>query len=130
MSKEFYKYIASNLISYFSERKTSISPGERFCLKLDNQEMVNCLDQALQIELENDQIKGTYCYNNIYNTYTMHLMDKKDLVIASKINGMTDDFLATLRNAELTINKYPILMITYSTIDTVLSGTGDLIEYN
>jgi DNA phosphorothioation-dependent restriction protein DptH len=126
MSKEFYKYIASNLISYFSERKTSISPGERFCLKLDNQEMVNCLDQALQIELENDQIKGTYCYNNIYNTYTMHLMDKKDLVIASKINGMTDDFLATLRNAELTINKYPILMITYSTIDTVLSGTGDL----
>ena len=126
MLNEFYKYIANSMVSFFQSRKAVIRPGERYCLRLDTEEMVAGVDQALRSKTLTDGIQGSYQYGDVYDTFTIRLSASMEVVVASRINGMTDDFLATLRNAELTENHYPILMITHSPIDTITSGTGDL----
>ena len=126
MLNEFYKYIANSMVSFFQSRKAVIRPGERYCLRLDTEEMVAGVDQALRSKTLTDGIQGSYQYGDVYDTFTIRLSASMEIVVASRINGMTDDFLATLRNAELTENHYPILMITHSPIDTITSGTGDL----
>lgn len=126
MSNEFYKYIADNTVGFFRERATSLRPGERYRLRLDTAEMVAGVHDALRERTAIDHIQGVYRYDDVYETFTIRLSDTMQVVVASKINGMTDDFLATLRNARLTENLFPILMITHSPIDTITSGTGDL----
>lgn len=49
-----------------------------------------------------------------------------ELVVASKMNGMTDGFLVRLRNAQLTDAYFPILMIVHNPNDSIISGTCDL----
>ena len=125
MSNEFYNYIANNTVSFFQEKKDSIRPGERYCLRLDTEELVHGVDRALRNRTSTDGIQGSYQYRNeegkdVYETFTLHLSADLEVVIASKVNGMTDDFLAALRNAELTEKHYPILMITHSPNDTII----------
>ena len=126
MLKEFYNYIASNTLSFFQARASMIKPGERYCLKLDNEEMVEGVERALKEVTALNNIQGSFEYGTVYSTYTIKLNEDIEVVVASKIDGMTDDFLATLRNAELTDKCFPILMVTCSAIDTITSGTGDL----
>ncbi len=126
MSNGFYNYIARNTISFFQNRLNTIRSGERYCLKLDTEEIVEGVDKALRDMTAIEGIQGHYSHNGIYSTFTIKLNDTLEVVVASKINGMTDDYLATLRNAELSSKRFPILMITQSTIDTISSGTGDL----
>ncbi len=126
MLNEFYKYIANNTIGFFQEKAGIIRPGERYCLRLDTAEMVEGVDEAIRERTATDQIQGFFKYGNVYETFTIRLSADMEVVVAAKINGMTDDFLATLRNATLTDKHFPILMITHSPIDTITSGTGDL----
>ena len=126
MLNEFYSYIANNTLSFFQSRGNSIQPGERFCLNLDSEEMVNGVDNALRNVTNQNGIQGFYEYENVYSTFTIKLSNAFEVVVAPKIEGMTNDFLATLRNAELTAKRFPILMITHSAIDTITSGTCDL----
>lgn len=126
MLNEFYNYIANNTISFFQAKSATIQPGERYCLKLDNESMVEGVNKALKDITALNNIQGNFKYGNVYSTFTIKLNSVLEIVVASKINGMTDDFLATLRNAELTDKRFPILMVTHSTIDTITSGTGDL----
>lgn len=126
MLNEFYKYIANNTISFFQAKGSQLRPGERYCLRLDTEEMVQGVNEALSERTSVNGIQGEYQYGDVYKTFTIKLSADAEVVVASKINGMTDDFLATLRNAELTEKHFPILMITHSPIDTITSGTGDL----
>lgn len=126
MLNEFYDYIANNTLSFFQRRIATLQPGERYCLKLDNEEMVLGVDKALRKITALNNIQGKFNYGNVYSTFTIKLASELEIVVASKINKMTDDFLATLRNAEMTEKHFPILMITHSTIDTISSGTGNL----
>lgn len=126
MLNEFYNYIASNTLSFFQARASIMRPGERYCLKLDNGEMVVGVDKALKDVTILNNMQGSFNYGDVYSTFTIKLSATVEIVVASKVNGMKDDFLATLRNAELTDKHYPILMITYSSLDTITSGTGDL----
>ena len=126
MSNGFYNYIARNTISFFQNHKDALRNGERYCLKLDTEEIVKGVDGALRELTRLDGIQGQYRHGDVYTTFTIKLSDALEVVVASKINGMTDDYLATLRNAELTSNRFPILMISQSMIDTISSGTGDL----
>lgn len=126
MLREFYNYIANNTVGFFQGKGEGIRPGERYCLRLDNEDMVRGVDEALRTRTNVDGIQGHYKYRDVYETFTIRLSDNVEVVVASKTNGMTDDFLATLRNAELTDKRFPILMITHSPIDTITSGTGDL----
>ena len=98
MLNEFYDYIANNTISFFQRRIATIQPGERYCLKLDNEEMVLGVDKALKKITALNNIQGKFNYSNVYSTFTIKLASELEIVVASKINKMTDDFLATLRN--------------------------------
>lgn len=126
MSNEFYDYIANNTLSFFQDRASSMQKGERYCLKLDNEGMVAGVDEALRRITDLNHVQGSFDYEGVYSTFTIKVRPELEVVVASRINGMTEDFLATLRNADLTENHFPILMITYSAIDTISSGTGDL----
>lgn len=126
MLNEFYDYIAKNTLRFFQDRAATMRPGERYCLKLDTEEMVIGVDRALKKITSLNSIQGSFDYGEVYSTFTIKLSVDTEIVVASKINGMTNDFLATLRNAELTSKHFPILMITHSAIDTITSGTGDL----
>lgn len=44
MLNEFYKYIANNTIGFFQSHQSAIRPGERYCLRLDTEEMVASVD--------------------------------------------------------------------------------------
>ena len=125
MYEEFFNYIATRIISYFEQECDNLHDGDRFCFKLDNGELVEQVNDALyDITLKKD-IQGKFSYQEKYHTFTVKLTNK-EIIIAAQVNGMTDDFFATLRNIPLSINKNPILMITCAPIDTISSATRDL----
>lgn len=126
MLSEFFEYIAQQVVGYFTSNYSTLRPGERFCLRLDTEEMVQGVHSALEAYTQHNAIQGIYSYKSVYSTFTIRVSQNTEVVVASKINGMTDDFLATLRNADLTAAHHPILMITNSPIDSIISGTADL----
>ena len=126
MSNGFYKYIADNTISYFYSIRESIRPGERYSLILDNEELVAGVVAALKEKTALDNMQGVYNYKDKYTTFTIKISDSKQIVVAAKSSNVTDSFLAKLRNTKLTEACYPILIITYDTIDTIISGTANM----
>lgn len=126
MSNEFYDYIALTVLTYFQSQAEAISPGSRYCLKLDTPDIVENVYNSLSSVLEKKSIKGSFDYHGVYQTYTLRLKENKELVIAAKVGEITDDFFTSLRNNDLTENCFPILIITHSTIDSITSGTADL----
>ena len=125
MYGEFFNYIATRIIGYFEQECDNLHDGDRFCFRLDNGELVEQVNAALcDITLKKD-IQGSFSYQEAYHTFTVKLANR-EIIIAAQINGMTDDFFATLRNIPLSVNRNPILMITCSPIDTISSATRDL----
>ena len=125
MYEEFFNYIATRIIGYFEQECDNLHDGDRFCFKLDNGDLVEQVNAALYDITRKKDIQGTFSYQEKYHTFTVKLANK-EIIIAAQVNGMTDDFLATLRNIPLSINKNPILMITCAPIDTISSATRDL----
>lgn len=126
MLNGFCDYIARTIASYFQERAEGISKGSRYCLRLDTPELVKQTYETLQTLLAQKNVKGYFNFKGVYETFTLRLMDGKELVIAAKQPDITDDFFTALRNNALTENRFPILIITYSPIDSVVSGTADM----
>lgn len=126
MSNGFYKYIADNTIKYFLQNSESIRPGERFSLILDNDELAQGVVLALQEKTLADSMQGVFNYKDKYETFTIKLSENLEIVVAAKSNNVTDSFLAKLRNTKLTDKCFPILIITYDTIDTIISGTANM----
>ncbi len=131
MLSEFYDFIAKKIDSFFQTAASegTLLKGESFCLKLDNEEMVVKVTEALKTLAINRQSIGQYEYQcldgSIYSTYTLKLIDD-EVIIASQIDGMTNDFLcATLRNAANDDQK-PLLMISSNPIDSAKSGSRDM----
>jgi DNA phosphorothioation-dependent restriction protein DptH len=125
MSRDFYKYIATRIVEFFRQESENMHNGDRFCLKLDNYEMVAEVNNALIEETASHSIQGTFVLSDTYKTYTIKLSER-EIVVAAQIGNMTDDFFATLRNLTLDINPNPILMISCSPIDTITSATRDM----
>ena len=73
MLNEFYKYIANNTISFFQSRSSVIRPGERYCLRLDTEEMVEGVDLALRAKTTTDGIQGQFQHGDVYSTFTIKL---------------------------------------------------------
>lgn len=131
MLNEFYDFIAKKINSFFQTAAAdgTLLKGESFCLKLDNEEMVTEVANALEELATSNQSKGEYVFpcgdGTLYKTYTLKLIDD-EVIIAAQINGMTNDFLcATLRNAANEQQK-PLLMISANPIDSAKSGSRDM----
>lgn len=65
MLREFYNYIANNTVGFFQGKGEGIRPGERYCLRLDNEEMVRGVDEALRNRTNVDGIQGHYKYRDV-----------------------------------------------------------------
>lgn len=131
MLNEFYDFIAKKIDCFFQTAASegTLLKGESFCLKLDNEDMVVKVTEALKTLATNRQSIGQYEYHcldgSIYSTYTLKLIDD-EVIIAAQIDGMTNDFLcATLRNTANDDQK-PILMISSNPIDSAKSGSRDM----
>lgn len=131
MLNEFYDFIAKKIDSFFQTAASEgiLFNGDSFCLKLDNEEMVVRVTEALKTLAINRQSIGQYEYQcldgSIYSTYTLKLIDD-EVIIASQIDGMTNDFLcATLRNAVNDEQKL-LLMISANPIDSAKSGSREM----
>lgn len=131
MLNEFYDFIAKKINSFFQTAASegTLLKGESFCLKLDDEDMVIQVTDALKNLAMNNQSIGEYEYKcldgSIYRTYTLKIIDD-EVIIAAQIDGMTNDFLcATLRNAANDEQK-PLLMISSNPIDSAKSGSRDM----
>lgn len=131
MLKEFYNFIAKKINSFFqtSSSEKTLLRGETFCLKLDTEEMVVDVADALKSLVQAEGNLGEFVHSCVnaenYKTFTIKLMND-EVIIAPQINGMTSDFLcATLRNAANLVQK-PILMISSSPIDSAISGSKNM----
>ncbi len=131
MLREFYDFIAKKINSYFQRvsSEETLLHGETFCLKLDTEDIVVNVADALKTLVQAEGNLGEFtlpCINaKDYTTFTIKLMND-EVIIAPQINGMTSDFLcATLRNAANSVRK-PILMISSSPIDSAISGSKNM----
>ena len=131
MLNEFYDFIAKKIDTYFQTTyaEGKLLTGETFCLKLDTDEMVSEVSDALHNIAEAKGICGEFklsCESGeTYSTYTLNL-GGTEVIIAPQINGMTSDFLcATLRN-EANSAQMPILMISANPIDSAISGSKNM----
>ena len=126
MSKEFFNYIATRIIGFFEQESDNLHDGDRFCFRLDNIELVKCAYEALNAVTLAKDIQGTFEHKGSYRTFTIKLTGT-EVVVAAQVDGMTDDFFATLRNIPLSTNRHPLLMITcVSPKDTIKNATRDL----
>lgn len=125
MSKEFFNYIATRIISFLEQECNNLHEGDRFCFKLDNSDLVQRAYEALDTVTTAKDIQGVFQYQDSYRTFTIKLINT-EVIVAAQVDGMTDDFFATLRNIPLSVNKKPFLMITCAPIDTISSATRDL----
>ena len=131
MLNEFYKFLANRIFQFFQIQSSNglLRAADSFCLKLDDDEMVQNVQSALESILEENNAKGLYEYHcmdgSIFRTSTMRT-NSLDVIIAAQNQGMTSDFLgATLRNAA-NEDKKPLLMITSNPIDSALSGSRNM----
>ena len=131
MLNEFYNFIAKKIDAYFHTTYTEgkLLTGETFFLKLDTDEMVRNVSDALHEIAVSKSICGEFtltCENGeAYRTYTL-ILGGSEIIIAPQINGMTSDFLcATLRN-KANSDLMPILMISANPIDSAISGSKNM----
>lgn len=131
MLNEFYEFIANRINQYFQEQSGAgmLLPGESFCLKLDDDDMVQKVSHALETLLDKNGNKGKYSYycmdGSMYSTFTIRVKDN-EVIVAAQDPNMTSDFLgASLRNAANEERK-PLLMVTARPIDSALSGSRDM----
>ena len=121
----FYSTSASILYEFFSKNVQDFKAGMRFSLKLDSEDLVAGIHNALENIVTYEGVIGDFNYEQVYKTFTIKLSNGLEVIVASKIN-MTNDFLATLRNTDLLHKKQILLILTNTYIETLYSGTGDL----
>ncbi|MCF0259894.1 MAG: DUF87 domain-containing protein, partial [Erysipelotrichaceae bacterium] len=130
MSNGFYNYIAKSIIGMFEKarKEGTVKAGDRFLLKLDNQMRVDGVSEALKTYTADRNMQGQFSYKDgVYTTYTIKFATGQEVIVVPKEEGMTDDFLATLRNIPLGDDSYPLLYLIHGDpIDTLESGTKDL----
>ena len=85
MYEEFYNYIATRIIGYFEQECDNIHDGDRFCFRLDNEELVKKVNEALFDITHKKDLQGTFSYQNIYHTFTLKLASK-EIVIAAQVD--------------------------------------------
>lgn len=127
MSNQFYKYIASLLVEYFSS--IGIKAGDRYYLQLDNATEVKLLVDALS-DFENSiSFKYKHRLGEEYTTTSITFNDHR-LVIAHTSEYVTPDFLVTLRNLvgeqKDEWEDTSLISIVSEQLDSIQGGSSDL----
>jgi len=126
MSSSFYNFIAKTIINYVENH--SVKSGEKFHVQFEHESQVKNLLQALKsCSIEANKYKNfEYEKNGIYNSFTISNGDV-EVLVAGTIDGITADFLTTLRNlvgtTEPKFKNMAILFVHHTTLDSITRGT-------
>ncbi|MEO2077882.1 MAG: DNA phosphorothioation-dependent restriction protein DptH [Bacillus sp. (in: firmicutes)] len=127
MSNLFYKYIGDRLTNYFNQ--TGIRSGDKFYFVSETEEQTKNLYDNLA---ENpNSIPFTYRHESgsEFRSFLISFGDKK-LLIAATINGITPDFLVTIRNLVGTKQDpwkdIALLSLFHENLDSLAGGGSSL----
>jgi len=126
MSTSFYNFIAKTIINYTENH--SVKSGDKFHVQFEHESQVRNLLQALKsCALEVNKYKNfEYKKNGRYESFTIS-NGEIEILVAGTIDGITADFLTTLRNlvgtAEPKFEKMAILFVHHTTLDSITRGT-------
>ncbi|MED4057777.1 hypothetical protein P4654_27180, partial [Niallia taxi] len=126
MSSSFYNFIAKTIINYVENH--SVKSGDKFHVQFEHESQVQNLLQALKscsLEVKNYN-DFEYEKNGRYESFTIS-NGEIEVLVAGTIDGITADFLTTLRNlvgtAEPKFEKMAILFVHHTTLDSITRGT-------
>jgi DNA phosphorothioation-dependent restriction protein DptH len=126
MSNTFYNFIANTVIDYIQEH--SIKPGDKFHVQFEHETEVENLLNALRDCSVKANNYGSFEYvkKDTYSSFTIS-NGEIDVLIAGTVNGITADFLTTLRNlvgtSEPKFENKAILFVHHTTLDSIVKGT-------
>lgn len=127
MSNQFYNYISSLLVEYFST--SGINHGDRFYLHLDSKDDVSSFIQGLKNIEGITPFKYKHELGDEYETFSIPFGGTK-LVVAYTSEYVKPDFLVTLRNLvgeqKGVWEKTSLLSIVAEQLDSIQGGSSDL----
>ncbi len=127
MLNQFYNYIAKELISYWGSNK--INKGDRFYLRLDDQQEVEEMAAALQQADNAQPFTYAHALGEPYETFALHFDDIK-LVVAYTSENVKTDYLALIRNEVSEQNagweNTALISIVSEQLDTIPGGSLDM----
>jgi DNA phosphorothioation-dependent restriction protein DptH len=128
MSNQFYKYIATRLVTYFNE-EAKLKKGDRFYLQLDNKEEVRNLIDAIQSVVQTEEFIYTHEFGDEYRTFCIRINNLR-LVVAYTSENVKPDFLVTLRNQvgeqKGIWENTALFSIVSEQLDSIQGGSSDL----
>ncbi|MBB5172442.1 DNA phosphorothioation-dependent restriction protein DptH [Texcoconibacillus texcoconensis] len=129
MSNMFYKFIADQIIDYFTEYE--VQAGDRFHVQFEHLNEVESLVLALDGCAKDSGLYLDFKWSNQgeYESFSLKCGDC-EVLIASTMDGVTADFLTTLRNKVGTddplFENKAILFIHHTTLDSIIGGTVNM----
>lgn len=126
MSNQFYEFISSELLSYLDNN--NITPGDRYFLILNDYNEISKVKNA--IENNSNYRKQTFEAPE-YNFSTINfILEHSDVIFVFISEGITHDFLVTLRNKvsnqdDIWKNKSVVFIINED-LDSITGGSFDL----
>lgn len=128
MSNLFYDYLSERLIQYFNT--SSLVGGERYYFQLDSLEQVETFYERLKEKGDTPLFLYQTPSNVQYETYQLKTQSGIRVVVAATIDGITPDFLVTLRNkVSEQMDEWEntaLLSICFENLDSIRGGSSDL----
>lgn len=127
MSNQFYNYVSNLLISFFSD--INIQPGQRYFLQLENEEEVLTLAESLRDQSISTPFVYQHNQGSAYHSFSVDI-NNVNLVVAYTADGVSPDFLVTLRNQvgeqQGIWKDTALLSIVFKQLDSIQGGSTDL----
>lgn len=127
MSNLFYKYLTEKIINFFSE--TGIRKGDKFYFLTETEEQVNDLYHSLKMSEKAQPFSYIHDKGNEFQSFVLEF-GKTKLLIAATINGLTPDYLVTIRNLvgakDEKWENTALLSISHKKLDSVAGGGSGL----
>ncbi|MED3661195.1 hypothetical protein P4476_04760 [Ureibacillus terrenus] len=127
MLNQFYEYMSNKLVEFLKGQK--LEGGERFYLQFDYEQHVKEFYEALRSLPISEEFIYQHEHGTPYETFALNI-DGIKVVIAATINGITPDFLVTLRNLasdqEGDWKNTALISISHLSLDSISGGSKDL----
>ena len=127
MLNQFYDYMAKKLIDFL--KKEPVQPGQRYYLQFDQVENVIDFYHVLKSLPEASPFTYQHEKGSPYNTFSINVGDVK-IIIAATIDGVTPDFLVTIRN-QVSDQKgdwknTALISLSHLSLDSIQGGSKNL----
>lgn len=127
MSNRYYNFLSNRLINWLNDRK-DLKPGDKYFVLLDNLSEAESFYESL--EMSDIEGKSTF-YSEEFDYKTISIKkDGMNVLFVVPINGITQDFLVTVRNrVNSNIGEWEntaVLFIVFDALDSIIGGAFDV----